>query len=132
MEKQGVLQMQVDGLREAGNIGAGNAATALSVLLNKPVDMTIAKVNIKNINELGSVLGGEDNYIAAMLIEVYGDLEAMIILAYELSSAHRLVESILGKEGKRDSIDELDFYVLCETGNIERKSTWQNSSYITR
>ena len=46
MGKCHVLQSQLDSLTEAGSIGAGNAATALSVLLNKPVDMTIAKVKI--------------------------------------------------------------------------------------
>lgn len=112
---------KMDMLREAGNIGAGNAVSALSQLLAKPVNMSIAKVNVKAIEELGQVLGDEENYIAAMIIEVYGDLKAMLLLALETESAHQLVNLILQKqgfeEGKLD-FDELDYSVLCETGNI--------------
>ncbi|MGL4798497.1 MAG: chemotaxis protein CheC [Cellulosilyticaceae bacterium] len=119
MGKYKALKEQLDALTEAGNIGAGNAATALSMLLKKPVDMTIAKVNIKAISELGSVLGSEENYIAAMLIEVYGDIKAMLILAFELESAHQLVDMVLeNTDTKRQEFDALDYSVLCETGNI--------------
>lgn len=108
----------LDILREAGNIGAGNAVTALSELLHKPVDMSIAEVRIKGINELSSVLGKEEDYIAAMLIEVEGDINGMLILALETQSAHELVGRLLGKQTNKEDFDELDASVLCETGNI--------------
>lgn len=124
---------QLDSLTEAGNIGAGNAATALSVLLKKPIDMSIAKVNIKSISELGSVLGSEENYIAAMLIEVYGELNAMLILSFELESAHRLVDIILENDNdQKDTFDELDYSVLCETGNILAGSYLNALGTLTR
>lgn len=34
--------MHIDILREIGNIGAGNAATALSTLLNKKIEMAVS------------------------------------------------------------------------------------------
>lgn len=112
---------KMDMLREVGNIGSGNAVTALGQLLGKPVDMSIAKVNVKVIEELSQVLGDEENYIAAMIIEVYGDFKAMLLLALETESAHQLVNLILQKEefaGGQSDFDELDYSVLCETGNI--------------
>lgn len=110
---------QIDSLTEAGNIGAGNAVTALSQLLQKPVDMTVSKVNIKNICELGNVLGDEEKYIAAMIIEVLGDINGMLILALEKQSAHALVDTMLGTQTEgQDKFDELEASVLCETGNI--------------
>ena len=36
--------MQFDVLREIGNIGAGNATTALSTMLNIKVDMSVPNV----------------------------------------------------------------------------------------
>ena len=41
--------MQLDVLRELGNIGAGNAATSLSSMLNRPVSITVPTgiLNIK-------------------------------------------------------------------------------------
>lgn len=112
---------KMDMLREAGNIGAGNAVSALSQLLAKPVNMSIAKINVKPIEELNQLLGDEENYIAAMIIEVYGDFNAMLLLALETESAHQLVNLILQKQepaGAQADFDELDYSVLCETGNI--------------
>ena len=37
-------EMEFDALREIGNIGAGNAATALSKLLNRKIDMAVPEV----------------------------------------------------------------------------------------
>ncbi|MDA3732611.1 chemotaxis protein CheC [Niameybacter massiliensis] len=112
---------KIDMLREAGNIGSGNAVTSLSTLLGQSVDMSIATVNIKKIEELNQVLGDEENYIAAMLIEVYGELKAMLLLALEADSAYELVKRILQKEGlwkEESDFNEFDYSVLSETGNI--------------
>ena len=37
--------MQLDALREIGNVGAGNAATALSQILNRKIGMTVPTVS---------------------------------------------------------------------------------------
>ncbi|MGL4736971.1 MAG: chemotaxis protein CheC [Cellulosilyticaceae bacterium] len=121
----------LDILREAGNIGAGNAVTALSELLHKPVDMSIAEVKIKGINELTDVLGHEEDYIAAMLIEVDGDLEAMLILALETPSARQLVACLLDRKAGEVGFDELGASVLCETGNILAGSYLSAMSSLT-
>lgn len=111
--------LNLDSLREAGNIGAGNAVTALSELLHRPVDMSIAEVRIKGIDELAYALGDEEEYITAMIIEVEGDIKGMLILALETQSAHQLVTSLLDKQlGQEEAFDELGTSVLCETGNI--------------
>lgn len=112
---------KMDMLKEAGNIGAGHAVSALSKLLERPVNMSIAKVNVKDISELSQVLGNEENYIAAMIIEVYGELNAMLLLALEAQSAHELVKLILKQQDIpyiEEEFSEFDYSVLCETGNI--------------
>lgn len=114
-----IPQDKLDILKEAGNIGAGNAVTALSQLLNKRVDMSIAEVKIKSIQELSNVLGDEESYIAAMLIDVLGNINAMLILALETQSAQELVSRMLHAEMKDlQEYGELECSVLCETGNI--------------
>lgn len=119
MDKYELLTNKLDCLREAGNIGAGNAATALSILLRRPVDMSVARINIKDISELSNVLGDDESDIAAMLIEVYGDIKAMLILSFEITSARKLIDMVLeGMVGPKDTFDEMDYSVLCETGNI--------------
>ena len=37
---------QYDVLKEIGNIGAGNATTALACMLNQKIDMGVPKVNL--------------------------------------------------------------------------------------
>ena len=41
MSYQDLTPLQLDALSEVGNIGTGNAATALSQLINRKVDMTV-------------------------------------------------------------------------------------------
>ncbi len=114
-----LTEKELDILREAGNIGAGNAMTALGKLVGRALDMSVTEVHIEKIQELGGVLGDPEEYIAGMLINVYGDLNAMLLLALESESATKLVNLILNKNiVSVEEFDELDVSVLCETGNI--------------
>lgn len=44
--------LQLDALREIGNIGAGNSATALSQIINKKIDMQVPKVAFVPIEDV--------------------------------------------------------------------------------
>jgi len=116
---QDITDQEIDMLREAGNIASGNAMTSLSKLIDSTLDMNIAQVRIENIQELPEVLGDAEEVIAGMLINVFGDLNAMLLLAFETDSAIGIVNRILGKQVKQlEEFDEIDHSVLCETGNI--------------
>ena len=41
-------EMQLDVLKEVMNIGGGNAATSISSMVNKTIDMKVPDVNIHN------------------------------------------------------------------------------------
>lgn len=43
--------LEIDALREIGSIGTGNAATALSQMIGKPVRITLPEVRIMEYNE---------------------------------------------------------------------------------
>lgn len=43
---------QIDALKEIGNIGSGNAATALSQMINKKVDMAVPQLDILEFNDM--------------------------------------------------------------------------------
>lgn len=116
---QDITDQEIDMLREAGNIASGNAMTALSKLIDSTLDMSIAQVRIEKIQDLPEVLGNAEEVIAGMLINVSGDLNAMLLLAFETESAIGMVNRILGKTLKDlEEFDEIDHSVLCETGNI--------------
>lgn len=116
---QDITDEEIDMLREAGNIASGNAMTSLSKLIDSTLDMNVAQVRIEKIQELPEVLGDAEEAIAGMLINVFGDLNAMLLLAFETQSAIGIVNRILGKDLKDlDEFDEIEHSVLCETGNI--------------
>lgn len=116
---QHITDEEMDMLREAGNIASGNAMTSLSTLINSALDMSVVRVRIENIEGLGEVLGNAEEVIAAMVINVFGDLNAMLLLALETESAIDIVKMILNKEvADLSEFDEMAHSVLCETGNI--------------
>lgn len=115
MESLEFNSMQLDALREVGNIGAGNAATALSQLLNKKVDMTVPAVNIIPFNDIISNLGAEE-VVIGVLVRVLGDTPGNILFVFELDVALNIIESLTGI--KEEEVNEMGYSVLCEIGNI--------------
>ena len=55
-----------DVLRELGNIGAGNATTALAEMLQCKVDMKVPQVKLMEFKEVGEAVGGEENVVAGV------------------------------------------------------------------
>lgn len=116
---QEITDVEMDMLREAGNIASGNAMTSLSKLIDSTLDMNVARVRIEKIEVLPEVLGDAEEVIAGLVINVTGDINAMLLLAFETNSAIGVINTILDKELKDLSeFDEIDHSVLCETGNI--------------
>ena len=66
--------VQFDVLKEIGNIGAGNATTALSAMLNIKVDMSVPNVALLPFSEISSVVGSEEDTVVGILIELDGKL----------------------------------------------------------
>jgi chemotaxis protein CheC len=107
--------LQLDALREVGNIGAGNAATALSQLISKKVDMTVPSVNIVPFDEVFSRIGG-DEVVVGVIVRVLGDTPGNILFIFENETASNIIELLTGT--KEETISEMGNSVLCEVGNI--------------
>lgn len=110
--------MQIDVLRELGNIGAGNAATSLSELLNVKVDISLPNVQILDINDAVQTLGGPENVIVAILAKLYGDLEGIMMFIIERNFANNIVEHLLGQEFDGEKLTEIQLSAISEVGNI--------------
>jgi len=123
MDYKSLSEMQLDALKEVGNIGAGNAATALSQLINKKVDMTVPAVNIVSFNEIFEKIGGEE-IVIGVLVRVLGDTPGNILFVFQQNTALELIEQLTGS--KEDSISDIGNSVLCEVGNII-SSTYMNA-----
>ncbi|MBU3195852.1 chemotaxis protein CheC [Clostridium algidicarnis] len=108
--------MQLDALKELGNIGAGNAATALSQLLNRKIDMTVPYVNIVKFDEVFSRISGEEP-VVGVIVRVLGSAPGNILFIFERIVALNIIELMTGKREEED-ISEMGYSVLCEIGNI--------------
>ena len=111
--------MQFDVLKEIGNIGAGNATTALSQLLNSKIDMNVPKVQLIDIGELSDIMGGPEVLSVGVLLTISDDVEGMIMFMLEQKSAHYLVNILMGKQiDEMNEFSEMDLSALKEIGNI--------------
>ena len=57
-----------DVLKELGNIGAGNATTALAQMLQTKVDMKVPQVRLLDFKDVGVVMGGEEQLVAVLCL----------------------------------------------------------------
>lgn len=111
--------LQIDVLREIGNIGAGNAATALAKMLNTKVDMVVPKVNILEFKDVAEILGGAEKAVVGILLRVTGDLTGDIMFILEEKAARTLVNMLMGKpDDECEGFDEIEISALREIGNI--------------
>ena len=114
-----VNDMYVDVLREIGNIGAGNATTAISNMLNLRVDMDVPKVELLNFQELPAAISAEEETIAGIYLEVESDISGSMMFLLKMDSAHYLVNRLMGRpDDYNEEFNEMDLSALKEIGNI--------------
>ncbi|WP_342561488.1 chemotaxis protein CheC [Paenibacillus sp. FSL R7-0345] len=110
---------KMDVLKEVGNIGAGNAATALSQLLNKPIDMAVPKVQLLNFEEITDKVGGAEELVYAVFLRVEGEAPGNLFFILTPEAAISLLNRVAGIEILPDQeLGEMEFSALSEIGNI--------------
>ena len=120
-----------DVLKEIGNIGAGNATTALAQLLNQKVDMRVPKVALLEFSEVGEAMGGEEQLMAGIYQLVEGDITGSIMFLLEEKSARTLVSSLMGTPPSDGPFTEMELSALKEIGNIITGSYLSSLSMLT-
>lgn len=111
--------MQFDVLKEIGNIGAGNATTALSKMLNAKVDMKVPKIDLLEFKDLSEIIGGAENIVVGILLTLEGDIDGMIMFILEKESAHNIVNLLMnGMSIPSEELNEIELSALQEIGNI--------------
>lgn len=109
-------EIQLDALREVGNIGAGNSATALSQMLNRKIDMTVPEVSILPYDEMIHRVGNEEDEVVAVLLKVFGDAPGNLVFIMNYEKAQDFAGIML--QGFTESSDEIYMSVFQEIGNI--------------
>lgn len=112
-------EMHYDVLKEVGNIGAGNAATALAQLLGQQINMRVPDVMWLPFDDVANRLGGPENPVAGILLNVDSTASVTILVVFPLEQAYFLLDVLFSRPlGKTNSIDEMGTSALQEIGNI--------------
>ena len=114
-----VNELYMDVLKEIGNIGSGNATTAIANMLNLKLNMNVPKVELLKVEQLGSAISDEEETIVGIFLGLEQDIEGSMLFLLKLDSAHYLVNRLMGKEpDDRTEFSEMDLSALKEIGNI--------------
>jgi chemotaxis protein CheC len=118
-ELRQLADFQLDVLKEVGNIGAGHAATALSTLLSKPVDMTVPSVRLVPFESIAESVGGDEQIVLAVFLRVLGDAPGNMFFIMDTASAKNLLRSMAGMDiTSYEEFSEMEYSALGEIGNI--------------
>lgn len=107
-----------DVLKELGNIGAGNATTALAQMLQCKVDMAVPQVKLLEFKELGETMGGEEQIMAGIYLGIEGDITGSIMFLLEKQAARHLVTKLMGMAPEGEEFSEMEYSALKEVANI--------------
>ena len=119
LESEELNTEDLDMLAEIGNIGAGNAVTSLSVLLDSKLIMHSPKVSFMNFDDFVGCIGGPENVIVAVMCHIVGDIDGFVLFAADLHDAHRLVNQLNHEDlAKEDDFTNMDLSAVKEIGNI--------------
>lgn len=111
--------MHMDVLKEIGNIGSGNAATALSSILGQMIDIQVPSVSVLDHAEAVERIGGLEKIIIGILVRLDGDINGMILFLIEHEFAENVINKFFGSEVVDIlNLTETDMSVLNEVGNI--------------
>ena len=75
--------LHFDVLKEIANIGAGNATTALSKMLNSKVDMKVPCIQFMEFKELAEGIGGAENLVVGILLTLDTGIDGMMMFVLE-------------------------------------------------
>lgn len=125
-------EIHIDILKEIGNIGAGNAATSLSQMLSKRIDMNVPEVSLLDYENVINSIGGAENVVVGILVSFEGEIEGVILFLLKKEFVHMILNSLLGTElHSFEDISEMEMSALSEIGNIMVSSYVNSISSLT-
>lgn len=116
-------ESHLDFFKEMENIGASHAATALSNMLGKPVHLRVPSVKFYEFSEIAGMLGGAENLVVSVLVEMTDDLTGFILLVQDAQDAKDLSNTIITSMGMEpeesdEFLTEMQISSLMEVSNI--------------
>jgi chemotaxis protein CheC len=110
---------QLDALKEVGNVGAGNAATALSKMTSRRIDMSVTRVSVLDTDSIVQFSGATPNGVAAVYLPFYGDVKGMALIFFSLERISDLLVLLTGAPPRAPGdFTEMEKSAIQELGSI--------------
>lgn len=119
-EFEDLTKIQLDALQEMGNIGSGNAASALAQFLNRKIDMTVPSASIMNFKEIPGLVGGPETKVMGIFLKVMGELSGKFLMLIPEDTSLTLLKKLIPGCSIKTPLDmsELETSCMKEVGNI--------------
>ncbi|AEG59537.1 chemotaxis protein CheC [Desulforamulus ruminis] len=118
-DNQELTAAHLDVLKEIGNIGIGNAATALAAMVNKRIDMAVPQSRFLSLENIMELVGGLEEVVCCVNLRLEGDVPGQILFLFNLESTFTLIDMLMGMEkGTTRELDEMGESVVKEIGNV--------------
>ncbi len=122
--------LQLDALKEVGNIGSGNAAVALSAMVDKKVLLSVPRATLIPLVKVSDLVGGAETPVAGVYLHITGDASGSMLLLLEEKSAYELAK-IMASGKKGEELSTVEMSALQETGSILAGSYLNALSQLT-
>ena len=117
--------MQIDALKEVGNIGASHASNVLGQMIGRTVIINVPKADFMPVSELSKVFDGEDGSIVILFFLILGEVEGYMVISFSEEQATRISNCLMGTDYDSLELNEGNESALKEVGNI------LSSAYLT-
>ena len=91
-------QMTMDVLKEIGNIGTGNAASALATMLDTKVDIGLPQCELVPFSQITRGYSSPEELVAGVLVQLSGDMDGFIMMVLTLDAASELITLLTGQD----------------------------------
>jgi chemotaxis protein CheC len=120
MDEEGMLQeLELDALKEAGNIGASHASTAMSCLVHAPVMINVPDCIVCRTEDLPHRMGHEDERYVATFFQTYGKGSGNLLMVMSYETAVKLSALMMNTEyDEGKELDDEGLEAISEMGNI--------------
>lgn len=120
-EETSITSLHLDVLKEVGNIGAAHAATALSDLLQKKIDMHVPSVQTVSFDEMMELAGGAEEVVVGIFLRIEGDADGSMFFILPVEQANHFIRGLIHDDTfdlYNPPVSELGLSAMQEMGNI--------------
>ncbi|MBS7344531.1 MAG: chemotaxis protein CheC [Caryophanon sp.] len=120
-EETSITSLHLDVLKEIGNIGAAHAATALSDLLQRKIDMHVPSVQTVSFDEMMELAGGAEEVVVGIFLRIEGDADGSMFFILPVEQANHFIRSLICDDTfdlYHPPVSELGLSAMQEMGNI--------------